>query len=448
MPIRLRLALVSGLLIAAGLVAFGSFLHVRLGADLLTAVDAGLRSRAQALVEGLGSGGPLGGSGLIERDEAFGQLLDRSGTILESSSGLVEPLLSTQEARSVEAAMFESRTVATTEEAVPARLLAVPAPDDLVLVVGASLEDQNDALDSLRGLLVVAGPAAAVLAVVVGWVVAGVALRPVETLRIEAEAISASDSERRLKVPGTGDELARLGASLNRMLERLDAGMRRERRFVADASHELRTPLANLRAELELALGRARTQEELTMALRSAAEETERLSRLAEDLLVLARAADGSLPMHRTPADMNALLEESADSFQGRAASVGVRLTVVAPTPVQAAVDATRIRQAVGNLLDNAIRHSPEGGTVEVSLRRRGSVLDITVADRGPGLTEDFLKRMGQPFSREDATRSRSAGGTGLGLAIVRVIAGLHGGGLRAANRTGGGAELTLTIAA
>ena len=179
---------------------------------------------------------------------------------------------------------------------------------------------------ALTSLLLIGIPAAVALASIVGWIVAGAALRPVERLRQEADAISASEPGRRLPVPATGDELSRLAASLNRMLGRLEEAMEQERRFVADASHELRTPLANLRAEVDLALRRARTADELGAALRSVREETERLGRLAEDLLVLARLSEDGLHLRREPTDLGRLVAETADSFAGRAEGLGVEL--------------------------------------------------------------------------------------------------------------------------
>ena len=200
------------------------------------------------------------------------------------------------ESADVTAPALSERDAVTIEgEVVPARMLAVPISQGRVLVVGASLDDQRQTLGRLATSLAVGGPLALVLAVGVTWLLVGWTLRPVESMRGEAAAISASDPGRRLPVPGTGDELARLAETLNAMLERLEEAIERERRFVDDASHELRTPLANLKAELDLALRRSRTADELERALRSAAEETDRLARLADDLLVLARSDRGRL---------------------------------------------------------------------------------------------------------------------------------------------------------
>jgi hypothetical protein len=282
----------------------------------------------------------------------------------------------------------------------------------------------------------------------VGWLVAGAALRPVERIRVEAEAISGSEPDRRLPVPRTRDELSALGASLNRMLDRYQAAVERERRFVDDASHELRTPLANLKAELELALRRSRTEAELISALRSAGEETDRLTRLAEDLLVLARADGGRLPIRREEVDLGRLVREIVESFSGRVASLGVILEASVREHVTGTVDPARVRQAVGNLIDNSLRHTPSGGRVTVTVARGPAGITISVADSGEGFPPAFLPHAFEPFTRADAARSRSDGGAGLGLAIARAVAEAHGGTLEARNLPRSGAEVALRVPA
>jgi signal transduction histidine kinase len=232
------------------------------------------------------------------------------------------------------------------------------------------------------------------------------------------------------------------------MLGRLEDAVQRERRFVGDASHELRTPLANLKAELDLALRRARTPEEQLAALRSASEETQRLAALAEDLLVLARADGGRLPVRREDLDLAGLVEDTVDSFAGRASDRGISLEARVHDPARARVDRARIRQAVGNLVDNSLRHTPTGGRVTVELARRDGAVAIEVADTGDGFPPSFLPRAFESFSRADDARARSEGGTGLGLAIVRAVAEAHGGSVQAVNRPEGGAVVTLRIPA
>jgi signal transduction histidine kinase len=267
-------------------------------------------------------------------------------------------------------------------------------------------------------------------------------------MRRESEAISGSEPNRRLEVPATRDELAELGASLNRMLDRLEAALLRERRFVDDASHELRTPLANLKVELELALRRSRTPDELQAALRSAAVETDRLTSLAEDLLVLARAADGRLPIRRDEIELGPLVDDVVRRFSGRAEARGITMATTVDRDRTARVDEARVRQALGNLIENALIHTPRGGRITVGLTDADGSLSIAVVDTGEGFPAGFLEHAFEPFSRADAARSPDGGGTGLGLAIVRVVAEGHGGSVEARNNPGGGATVELTLPA
>lgn len=450
LPIRARLTLFSALLMAVVLAAVGSFLYLRLRVDLLEAVDAGLRSRAETLLGSLESTDGSGleqASGLIEPEDAFAQVFDPSGLVIASSPGLGgRRVLTAREVTALERPRFFEEDVQAPEETVPARLLAVPAPGGAVLVVGASLEDQEEALTRLAILLAVGGPLALVLATGVGWLVTGAALRPVERMRAEAAAISASEPGRRLHTPTSGDEVARLGETLNEMLERLEGALARERRFVDEASHELRTPLANLRTELDLALRRSRTVEELEAAVRSASDETERLARLAEDLLVLARSDRGRLPVRREPVELASLVEDAVRTFVPRAEKDDVSVEANVPEGLRANLDALRIRQALGNLLDNALRHTPRGGRVTVNAARENGVLLLVVRDTGEGFPGSFLPSAFQPFARPEGPRSRHDGGTGLGLAIVQAVAEAHGGEAEARNHPGGGASVELRI--
>lgn len=440
--IRTRLTLASAGLVAVILLAAGVFVYVRLESDLREAVDAGLRSRADAL---LSLGDPtLPTASMIESDEAFAQILSSDGDVLESTSGVTG---AAAEPGDVPVARFDDTAVRTVEEVVPARVLLVPLDDGRVLVVGASLEDQEEALARLATLLLVGGPAALGLVVIVVWLIVGAALSPVEAMRSEAAAISASEPDRRLPVGETDDELARLGRTLNEMLERLQDALERERRFVDDASHELRTPLANLKAELDLSLRRSRTIGELEAALRSAAEETDRLVRLAEDLLVLARAKGGKLPVRREQVDAAALVRDIVATFEGRASERGVALHDEAEDGLRANLDPLRMRQAIGNLIDNALRQTPRGGRVSVALARANGDLTISVTDSGAGFSPEFLADAFEPFTRDEPARTRADGGVGLGLAIVRAIAEAHSGSAEARN-TEHGAEVILRLPA
>jgi signal transduction histidine kinase len=275
--------------------------------------------------------------------------------------------------------------------------------------------------------------------------VAGGALRPVERIRKEAAAVSVSEPGRRLPVPSTGDELERLGSTLNSMLDRLQQAFDHERRFVDDASHELRTPLGILKMELDLALARSRTREELEAALRNASEETDRIIRLSEDLLVLARTEGGRLPMNRAEVDLGSLLRQAVAPYRERARTAGgsVRLEVSGGT---ASVDPARLRQAVQNLLENALRYTPPGGEVTVRATHFDSTVRIEVDDEGPGFPRGFESLAFEPFARAEGEADRNGAGSGLGLTIVRAVAEAHDGAIEAANLPGGGARLSLTL--
>jgi len=446
LPIRARLTIISWALTAAVLVTLGVFVYVRFEAELLDAVDEGLRARAEVIEAGLRIGQIVSNGDPLEPAEAPIQVLAANGLVVVSTRGFETPHPPPPGTELVEGAYLYDGDLLTEAGQVPIRLLATPLDDGDLLVVGASLEDTEDALASLAGLLLFGGPVAVLLASIVGWFVAGAALRPVERLRTEAEAVSAAEPGRRLAVPPTGDELARLAEGLNRMLARLEEAVERERRFVSDASHELRTPLANLKAELDIALRRARGPEELTGALRSASEETDRLARLAEHLLVLARAEGGRLSVHREDVDIGQLVAEITTSFSGRARDLGIGLLADAAPGIRADIDPARMRQAIANLVDNGLRHTPRGGQVRVEVAVDQSALAVAVRDTGPGFPPDFVERAFEPFSRSDSGRTRTDGGAGLGLAIVRAIAEAHGGSVEAGNGPEGGGEVTLRI--
>jgi two-component system OmpR family sensor kinase len=420
------------------------FVYVNLRTDLRASVDAGLQSRAQLIAANAAHADPsLGGRRrLIDADEAFAQVLTPSGRIVETTPAVARAAL-------VPAADLASLGRPTFVDDRPpgldqSRLLIVPvraAGHRLFVVVGATLSDSQEALDEALMRFAVAFPVALLLSSLIGWLLAGAALRPVERMRREAEAISASDPSRRLPVPDTDDTLARLAVTLNVTFDRLQAALERERRFVDDASHELRTPLTILKAEVDSALTEGRSPDDLHLALKGASDEVNHLVRIAEDLLVLARAERGRIPTHRTRVSLDVLVNASRRAFAATAEAGGVTLAVEAPDAA-VEVDGTRVRQALDNLVDNALRHTLPGGEVRVTATLTPGAVTIEVDDTGPGFDPDELAFAFQPFKRGDGDRD----GSGLGLAIVHAIAEAHGGTVTAANRPGGGARMTLVL--
>ena len=449
-PIRLRLTLAFAVVMAVVLGATGLVLYLRFSATLGDTIDEGLGTRladARALVRQ--SDGDLPSSDLLaEPGEHLTQLLDTRGRVLDRASRYAtRPAISGDTlARARRGTVRIERTRLPGVDT-PVRLLAAPVTAGggrVIVVVGAALDDRDEELAQLRTLLLLGGPIALLLASAAGYLLATAALRPVEAMRREAADISAGEPGRRLPASETGDEIGRLGHTLNEMLERLEAAFARERSFVSDASHELRTPLAILKTELELALRSGRSPEELRDALRSASEETDRLTQLADDLLVIARSDQGGLPIRTSPVDVRELMESARRRFGGRAAEAQVDLRVDAPSGLRAELDTLRVEQAIGNLVDNALRYG--GGPVDLVARDGAGGIELAVRDHGPGFPPDFLEHAFERFTRADA--GRSGGGAGLGLAIVQAIAAAHGGVAEARNLEGGGAEVLLVLGA
>ncbi len=321
------------------------------------------------------------------------------------------------------------------------RLLAVPAGHgNGAIVVACPLSAREETLHRLLRKLRLAVPLGLILASLAGYGLAAAALRPVEAMRRRAAAVTAA-SAAPLPVPPGNDEISRLAVTLNDMLERLRASFEHERRFVADASHELRTPLALLRTELELALRRPRTAGELEAAVRSAAEETERLSRLGDDLLLVARAEQGAIPLRVARTDADELLGETAARFGARASELGRTITVE-PSTVVVRGDRDRHEQALSNLVANALAHG--AGEVRLAASDHDGTVELHVRDEGAGFPTSFLARAFDRFSRADDARGR--GGSGLGLSIVGLIAEAHGGRAAALNRSSGGADVWLEL--
>ena len=443
LALRVRLTLAFAVVMAAVLGLTGLFLYLRFRADLNGTIAGSLSSRSDAVAALVrSSGGPLdqalSGAG---GDDDVAQVLDARGTVLAATPMARErPLLDG-------ATLRRARRSATSADLGhlrgfdgPLRLRARPvrrAGQPLVVIVGTGLDDRNDSLRTLAALLAVGGAVALALASLAGYAMAAAALRPVESMRRRAAAIAPAKTGQRLPVPPAHDEIGRLGETLNEMLARLEAAFARERTFVSDASHELRTPLSILKAELELAVREGRSPEELRAALESAAEETDRLVRLAEDLLVIARLGHGRLPLRPGEVDANDLLTAVAERFEARARATGRSVRVIESEPTVVRGDRVRLEQALGNLVDNALRHG--AGEVLLAARPGDGGIELHVTDAGPGLAPEFLDHAFERFTRGNGARSR--GGAGLGLAIVAAIAASHGGSARVANLEGGGAD-------
>ena len=435
LPIRVRLTLGFALAMAVVLAAVGVFVYQRVGNDLLASVDQTLAAQSkEELSHDRTDVDARGGATL-------GQILASDGSVQEAQPPHLPSLLgpaSLATALSGQRVLFNEHIPGRSGEW---RVLAVRDPvRGTIAVVARSLEPRAESLDHLEHELITFLALALAAASLGGYVLAAGALRPVETLRRRAETVTAGGPAS-LPVPPARDEISRLAVTLNDMLARLQAAVEHERRFVADASHELRTPLALLRTELDLALRRPRSHDELTVALRSAAEETERLSRLAEELLLIARSDQGTFAIRKERIDANGLLRSVADRFASRAADLGRELRID-PATAGLDVDPLRVEQALSNLVDNALSYGD--GPVELATETDGDVVELHVRDSGVGFPPEFRDRAFDRFSRADPARGH--GGAGLGLAIVDLIARAHGGRAGLGDRAGGGADIWLAL--
>ena len=427
------------------LAALIAFLYFHFRSDLDYNINQSLSARAQDIAVLLRQENPADTQGLLQRlpagNDNVVQVLDGSGRVLATSAGPTQPpLLHVSE---LAAALRSPRL---TQRGETFRLYSLPLPSEhRIVVAGVSLAERDAALDKLDNNLAIGVPPALLLATLAAYALAAGALRPVERMRRRAATISTEEISTRLPLPSSQDEIRRLGTTLNQMLDRLEAGLNHERLFIANASHELRMPLAVLKAELEVSLRERGDVEQLRGAMSSAIEETNRIAKLAEDLLLLARAEDGTLPIEPDDVPIHELLDDLGARFAPIIADAGRQLRVdleSIPAEITIRADPHRLQQAVANLVDNTLRYGD--GPITLGARVRADAVEIHVSDRGGGFSDWLLPRAFDRFSRADPARQR--GGVGLGLAVVRMIAQAHGGAAGARNLPGGGADVWLAV--
>lgn len=456
MRVRLTalVTITSAVAIILGLVAMNSWLSAKIDES----VNTEQRHRVNEIITYLRAGNTD-----IPKSEPFAQVIVRRAdgryvvltrtVAVESSGLLLSPaqltLAATQELR------IDGRLEVLGGRA---RLLATPQnleTSRLVIVVGSSLSREDDTKGRLAVAFLIAGFIMVALIAAGGWALIGAALRPVRRMTDEAASITGANLDRRLVLPGRTDEIAHLGATLNSMLQRIESSFQRERAFVDDASHELRTPLTIMRGELELALAHPGDGAETEATLRSLLDEVERLTHLAEDLLVLARAG----APHREPHSFDTELLTAATMAAGRVGRAGhagrnddrhIHVDVSGDATM-VAVPQPAVERIVTNLLTNAQRFAISSVRIRVGSAAgdpgEPAFAEIVVEDDGPGFPEEFLPRAFERLTVSSGSRTRSHGGTGLGLAIVDQLATTWGGTATAANHsTLGGAVLRVRL--
>jgi two-component system OmpR family sensor kinase len=443
-------------LLILGIIAYGLLTY-----SLSHDIDASLKGVAQAITEQAQKGGrtpfPPDLDELFRRFFGFSPANPYFEMLTPWGRSRTAPLPSPPLPISPKALKSAMHGVATFETLkstgpYPVRVLIMPVLTagqvTNVVQVGISLENMYNTRRRFVLIMAAVFPLGLLLAGGGGWLLARRALRPVDHMTRAAQRISGEHLTERLLETGTGDELDRLARTLNEMLSRLDDSFRQVRRFSADASHELQTPLTILKGEIEVALRSGRTPEEYQQVLTSSLEEIERISRLVEGLLLLARADSGVLRMDHKPVALHEIVAEVAAQMQKMAADQGVSLRREDLAPVTLYGDKEQLLRLLRNLIDNAIKYTPAGGRVTLSLRGDGSQARISVTDTGIGLSEAEQAQIFTRFYRAAQARSQSGGGAGLGLCIAQSIAEAHGGKIQVHSSPGQGSTFTVVLPA
>ncbi len=456
-PIRLRLTLWYVLLLAIILAAFAAGVYLLLRHSLYQNLDESVQSRAGALVnvvqldDAEASLTIRAGSVTSGQRERFIRLFDAAGDVrfVETSGEHQIPV----DRGTVSAALAGRPTTRSTryiDDDDRIRVAVVPVVRQGAVVGALEVgEPEEDVVETLSSLLLVMGiayPVALALAGFGGMFLAGRALSPIDSITTAARDITAEDLSGRLELRLPDDEVGRLARTFDEMIARLDDAFRRQRQFAADASHELRTPLTVIKGQIDVSLQRDREPEAYQGVLRAVNEEVDRLIRLAGSLLTLTRADGGQIPLAFEAVDVGDLVAGVVEQLRPAAGDQGVDLRLDTGPPVTMEADQDLLIQLMLNVLDNAIKYTPNGGLVNAGWGTNGQRVELRVRDTGPGIAAEDIPYVFDRFYRADKARSRAAGGVGLGLAISRWIAEAHGGSIHVVSTLGEGSTFTVSL--
>ena len=455
---RVRLTLAYAGVFSVVAVVAASALWLALARTEYSAIDDSLAGPARSVESALVSRGapPAAGDNTLPAQTDAGVpvgvlLFNRAGTLLDRSSpappaGALAPTV--HRAATSSSLVLDTETIDGQPQRVRASRMDLRSGDIVVVVVTRPLTETDRLLSSTALVLGVGMAMLVVAAVVVGYGLAGAALRPVREIAATARTFSERDLHRRLELDLPPDELGELADTFNGMLARLETAFESLRRFTADAAHELRAPLTLMRTEVEVALSRPRTEQQYRASLETVLAEAERLGRLTDQLVMLARADAGALVAQMTKVDLPNLVDETSGRWRSLAARRDVTLVDQVPDEGYVWGDPDLLRRLLDNLIDNALQHSPGGGTVAISCTLLESSWDLVVADSGPGVEPAMKPLLFERFARADPARRRDTGGAGLGLALCAVIAQLHNGSISLDDGPGPGARFVVRLPA
>ncbi len=456
LPIRARLTAWYALFLAVMLVALGAFLVLRLRSDLRSTIDRELRTSSGSIKQNYAEEGITGfreiSAATLRRSGADAQVLDPTGRVIVSYGGdtAADPMVPPGRRAPALAGKRDLFQTNLGDSPQPFRVMASVVArrhHPQLVVVAESLQGADEAVRKILILLLIAGPVAMGAAAVAGWLLVRNALLPVDRMRRKAEQIGIDQLHERLTAPSPRDEIGQLAATLNAMLDRLEAGVIAKRQLIADASHELRTPLAAMRAELDVSLRDGELGMGERSVLESVREDVDRMSRTVDNLLTLARADEGRLELVRTDVELGQALQTAARPLQALAAAKGISLVLTGESCTTQA-DSQRLHQALTNLLENAIKFTAPGGKITASSWHDGNDVGVTVTDTGVGISAEARALVFDRFYRAEHSRSRHSGGSGLGLAICYEIATAHGGRIWVQSEEGKGSVFSLALPA
>jgi heavy metal sensor kinase len=450
--IRFRLAAWYFVSVALLLALFGLGAWLAMRTSIRAAVDRDLRQRIRdvsgfisqelgegeaELLEELQEHSLLGlGGGLLQLSDSNGRVLFRSGRLKNTSLELATSSPGDDRVR------FASRWASRTPVRVASQRVEVRGRQFLIQVA-EPMEEFDESIGRFESVLLVLAPLFLVLASAGGFWISSRALAPVDRITSDARAITATNLSARLQMPAAQDELARLTRTLNEMLDRIEAEMKRIVQFTADASHELRAPLTLIHTAAEFSLRRERPREELVDAMRKILRESERTSGLVDNLLLLARADSQTDTPDLGPADVSSTGRQASELVSTLAKAKNIDFSTEIPSEtVLINGDERLLEQLWLILLDNAVKYTPEGGTIRFAMRPGSSRMEISVSDTGIGISSEELRHVYDRFWRADKVRSRNAGGAGLGLSIARLIVRTHDGDIEIDSTPGGGSQV------
>jgi heavy metal sensor kinase len=455
--VRTRLTLWHAAMLAAALIAFALIVYSAAARSFYARQDESLRSTAEtvasAYIQELEEEGSVAKANEVVLAQMvfpnrFVEVTDAEGHVIAQSSNLTNRPLIIPAATLSEAQAH--RVAFNSYEGL--RVAVVPLSPDRnkqlgFAVVAESLKVITDSLSSLRRNFYGGVPLILILASLGGYFLARKSLAPMALMNEQTRSISAGNLSSRLDVANPRDEVGRLATTINALLARLDAAFQEQQRFIADSSHELRTPVTVIRTEAEVAVERERDPKEYQSSLALIKDEAERLSRIVEDLFILARQPVTSRGLRRETIHLNSLVRDCARAAQVLAAKKGLRFDFQDDVPeVSLNGDDELLKRLLLNLLDNAVKYTPSGGEIRLSLAVHNGDARITVNDTGVGIAAEDQPRVFDRFYRVDKARSRALGGAGLGLSIARWIVEAHEGTLSLESEVGTGSTFTVDL--